>query len=239
MSNLRDQVSTVIGELMANEESFTSLDVSNIIKRDYAPHERHRDVAKIVREFWASSQFDQSEEDPYYERSLITVTLENGGSAQAFLYHAEGVNPDSYDARTQVALKPTPAQQPTVQNLFNVAINDLTTNSSIPATDSTNSSVPATDSVQTRKQKSDYRLEIPAAWVRKLGWNDNDTIYAVAGNRIVLKPTFSVSVDDEVISSVVVSNGRLRVPKSAFDKCGPTTGECEVELQNNSIEIRW
>lgn len=74
---------------------------------------------------------------------------------------------------------------------------------------------------QMRKQKGDCRLEIPSFWIKQLGWSEGSTIYAVLEGDILLKPYSNDLLDeDNVLVTVTISDGRLRVPKTAFTKAG-------------------
>lgn len=95
---------------------------------------------------------------------------------------------------------------------------------------------------QIRKQKGDCRLEIPSSWVKKLGWSEGDVIYAVLEGDILFKPYSDVKLDyDNVLVTVTISDGRLRVPKTAFTKAGfqnvPGTSH-EVILKDGYISVK-
>jgi len=106
MTNLEDEVRSVVLEFMKSEELFTALDVSNKVKLAL-PLARHREVRDVVR-----GLFSTEIEPAGWARSPINVTLTNGAQTEALLYHplADSWDLDSkYDTqkRHQAALNPT------------------------------------------------------------------------------------------------------------------------------------
>lgn len=81
MVTLQDKVRSVVEELMNKDELFTALDVSNQVKT-LQPNARHREVRDVVRNIFATEIATKG-----YARSPITVTLDNGTTADALLYH--------------------------------------------------------------------------------------------------------------------------------------------------------
>ena len=87
---------------MQQRESFTALDISNTLKAARLPI-RHREVAEVVREIYASGAMDSFD----YDRALIPVWTEGGTkAAEAYLYHHQDADPLDYTARSQEALAP-------------------------------------------------------------------------------------------------------------------------------------
>lgn len=81
MSNLENTVNDVIISFIGDEVLFTALDVSNKVKELF-PSAKHREIRDVVRQAW-----NNSIEPSGYARTPITVTLSNGSTAQALLYH--------------------------------------------------------------------------------------------------------------------------------------------------------
>lgn len=105
MSDLKSTVNEVITSFIDDEILFTALDVSNKVKQTI-PSARHREVRDVVRDAWHDTI-----ESSGYGRTPISVTLTNGSTAQALLYHPlhDAWDLDSkYDAqkREQVATAP-------------------------------------------------------------------------------------------------------------------------------------
>lgn len=105
MSSLENTVNDVIISFIGDEILFTALDVSNKVK-ELVPSARHREVRDIVRQAW-----NDSIEPSGYARTPITVTLSNGNTAQALLYHPLSDSWDldnkySVQKRAQTATKP-------------------------------------------------------------------------------------------------------------------------------------
>lgn len=97
-----------VKEYVQNNQPFTSLQISNAIKKD-GVHIRHRDISKIVRD-----AYDYYVLPNYaYERSIIdvettewdeSVKQEKPIKTEAYLYHPFKYNPDQYTLKTLVAL---------------------------------------------------------------------------------------------------------------------------------------
>lgn len=117
-NTLEDLVRSVLQSFIKDEVLFTALDVSNKVK-ETMPLARHREVRDIVRSCWSS------EIDPAgYGRSPITVTLSDGTTAEALLYHSLADSWDldaKYDAqkRAQVAVKPQQTSAPVAVTIGN------------------------------------------------------------------------------------------------------------------------
>ena len=81
MTNLDSEVSSVVQSFMQASELFTALDVSNKVKM-ILPLARHREVRDVVR-----SMFTTDMGPAGWARTPITVTLPDGTTAEALLYH--------------------------------------------------------------------------------------------------------------------------------------------------------
>jgi hypothetical protein len=81
MANLEDTVRTVVQDLISSEVLFTALDISNAVKQQL-PNARHREVRDVVR-----GMFTSDIESAGWARTPITVTLGDGTTAEALLYH--------------------------------------------------------------------------------------------------------------------------------------------------------
>ncbi len=114
MSSLEDTVRSVIQDFISRDVLFTALDVSNAVKQ-VTPLARHREVRDVVR-----SLFSTEIETQGWARTPIAVTLGDGTTAEALLYHPltdswDLDNKYSAQQRQAVALHPvTTAQQTTV-----------------------------------------------------------------------------------------------------------------------------
>lgn len=113
MANLEDTVRSVVQDFINDGTLFTALDVSNTVKQTL-PNSRHREVRDVVRDLFCSDIETQG-----WARKLITVSLENGDTAQALLYHPASDTWDldtKYDAqkRAQTSFRPVAAAQATL-----------------------------------------------------------------------------------------------------------------------------
>ena len=113
MASLEDTVRSVVKDFVQNEVLFTALDVSNKVK-EVLPHEKHRAVRDVVR-----GMFTTDIESQGWARTPITVSLTDGSTAEALLYHnlTDSWDLDNkYDAqqRAKTTYKPVQAAQATV-----------------------------------------------------------------------------------------------------------------------------
>lgn len=100
MANLEDTVRLVVQDFVSREVLFTALDVSNAVKQQL-PLARHREVRDTVR-----NMFSTDIESQGWGRTPITVTLGDGSSAEALLYHplTDACNLDNkYDLQARQA----------------------------------------------------------------------------------------------------------------------------------------
>jgi hypothetical protein len=242
MMSLEDKVVDVMEDFCDNYQSFTSLDVSNKVKQDGFPGSRHREVAEIIREKYSNGLMDTWD----YSRALIDVELLNGLRTKAYLYHHNTVSPDTYMDRSQVAIVPT--QQVTTQDVQD-ALSYVADAQDDQADAQDTQPVAQTVTVpdgdeEKRSNKADGRLEMPAAWVRHLGWRAGDTIYVIVEggdeDALTLCQSSAVTADDtSLVTTKITPDGRLRVPKTAFMKANyPCNGDYVVSLESNAIKVR-
>lgn len=120
-THLTDAVEAATLQKMQKQESFTALDISNMLKAAQLPF-RHREVSEVVREIYTSgamSCFD-------YDRTLIPVWTDGGTkAAEAYLYHHSDAAPLDYTARSQDALKTVSPLQ--ARDLTDTTAQDLLT----------------------------------------------------------------------------------------------------------------
>lgn len=113
MSSLEDAVRLVVQDFIGREVLFTALDVSNSVKQAM-PHARHREVRDVVR-----AMFSTDIEAQGWARTPIQVTLGDGTTAEALLYHPltdswDLDNKYSAQQRTATAYRPATQAQVTV-----------------------------------------------------------------------------------------------------------------------------
>jgi hypothetical protein len=113
MLKVEDVVSETVQEFIRDGVLFTALDVSNKVK-DSLPLARHREVRDLVR-----AAFTTEIEPAGYARTPISVTLADGSTTEALLYHPLA---DSWDLdnkygaqqRSAAAVRPVQAAQTVV-----------------------------------------------------------------------------------------------------------------------------
>lgn len=113
MANLEGTVRSIVENLISSEILFTALDVSNTVKQ-VLPNVRHREVRDVVR-----GMFTTVIESQGWARSPITVTLADGTTAEALLYHPltdswDLDNKYSVQQRTAKSYQPVAAAQATL-----------------------------------------------------------------------------------------------------------------------------
>lgn len=221
--SLKDKVETIIKDFLDKRWPFTSLDISNNIKReDDTGTIRHTDVSPIVRQLFVTGLMTQNG----YEQTLIDVTLINGEKKKAYLYHHWSTDPDDYTNRTQEAIIPKAMRKNDKlggADIVNVMTQKINT---IPAVLPPIQPTTNIDNTITRIQKDDHRLEIPIAWVGNMYWSYGDTIFAVSQNqKLILKHSDNILINDNIIGTMIVNNdNRLRVTKKVLDKIFTTSG---------------
>lgn len=112
-NTLEDTVRLVVEDFMTSDVLFTALDVSNAVKK-VLPTAKHREVRDVVR-----SMFLSEIEPKNWARSPISVTLADGSTTEALLYHPLS---DSWDldskygtqSRVAISYNPVAAAQTTV-----------------------------------------------------------------------------------------------------------------------------
>jgi hypothetical protein len=72
-------ISQIVTDFCLNGKLFTALDVSNEVKKQL-PYARHKEVRDEVRALFKTDM-------PGYDRTPITVTLSDGSTTEALLYH--------------------------------------------------------------------------------------------------------------------------------------------------------
>lgn len=253
--NLQQQINKVVSAFCDDLVSFTSIDVSNKVKQNLKV--RHREVAHLVRTAFANGDLDQYG----YVRDLINVTLKDGSTAQAYLYRHSTVPESDYGSRSQVALSPGQQQQqkqaPTPISMPATAAPTPSLSPRNPAAVPTSKSFGTPPTAQapasatrvvntgttsmTRTQKGDGRLEIPGAWMTRLGWTEGTTVYAVrnAGGSILL--TRNPGLGTDVLRKFTVDRwGRIRLTTGALSRVGKncgTGGQHTLILQADSIKV--
>lgn len=114
MVTLEDVVDKILAQMTANQELFTALDVSNQVKVEL-PLARHREVRDLVRNKFASHI-----EPIGYAKTPIQVTLSDGSTVEALLYHplVDSWDLDSkYDVQKRSQTVSKPAMTPTPRDL--------------------------------------------------------------------------------------------------------------------------
>jgi len=236
--DLETTVKNTVASLCNDKVSFTSLDISNTLKQEGIPT-RHRKVRDVVRELYRDGTLSSYD----YITTNIIVTLKNGDSVYATLYHHCLTDNSEYVTRDLIAL-PVPSSD-----------NDNTTSSLSSSSSSSTKSVPNlinTSSVnapnnttaptlqdKTRSVRSDGRLEVPSSWVRFLGWEDGDDVYIVEINdTLKLSKVSDIDINDNVEAVVkVFNNGRVIVPEKAMKKIDKISRSSGVYRTNVKVKL--
>lgn len=117
MLNLEDTVLLVVKDFMSKDILFTALDVSNEVKKQL-PLARHREVRDAVRNLFVNEIESQG-----WARTPISVTLADGKTAEALLYHSL-VDSWDLDSRYNLQQRTQTAARPGVQATALQALND-------------------------------------------------------------------------------------------------------------------
>jgi hypothetical protein len=132
MKTLDEVVLDVVNDFVSKAEPFTALDVSNKVKETF-PLARHREVRDLVRDLFVNDLANRG-----YARTPINVTLNDGSTVTAMLYHDLSDSWDleaKYDAqkRSQNAVKPGVVSVPTVSTPATMAPNGTITVTTLPS----------------------------------------------------------------------------------------------------------
>lgn len=136
---VEEEVYAAVVDMMSFNTPFTVLDITNAVKKNL-PTARHWQVRDEVKKL-----FD-TDIQPYWTRSSITVNLEDGSTAQAMLYHPASLQTHELDAaydsqkRSQVSLKPNvsvldPNDQATVSLTVDTNATSMTGTTTMPTPD--------------------------------------------------------------------------------------------------------
>lgn len=210
-------------EFINNQKLFTSVNVTNSIKKD-GIWVKNSDVA-----YWLRQNFDQLNEDlgDSYCITQISV-LQN--SQQANLYHPFFADPTNYNDRDIQAITPDEFEK-----LHNYSITDAKaqssnksqTNSIIqPATSTQSSNKPLTLPTRTLTGKSQGRISVPGAFIKALGLKPGDNVAASGkikipnlSNKIIVQSDYRVSFSRDLLSlgkgpvRMYIKDGTLGIEK--------------------------
>ena len=224
-------LSVVIDDFCNNKIAFTSLDISNAIKDKWKnSNVSHADVAKVVRELYT----DGNMKEKGYVSSIIIVTLSNKAKFNTILYHYKTYNTALYNKnglnvlpvmapkKEDVKIHVPVSKEYTSVSIKTKPLKEVVANlkSSVETVIDNLQSV-STDLTFVRNVKSDGRLEIPVELFTKLGWGEH-----YSERCVYLKNTdtsFIITKDVDLENKVFenyMSEGRVRVPKTVFVKCG-------------------
>lgn len=111
-------IKMVVEEMLQQGRMFTSVDVGNRIKLSGTWISNH-EVASYLRDnvITVASNLQIS-----YIQTLIPVTLKDGSTRLATLYHHVADNPNDYKERNQKALNPIEANHPRAASLYTQAV---------------------------------------------------------------------------------------------------------------------
>lgn len=174
-----------------DEILFTSVDVSNALKKD-GNFVRNRDVTA-----WLHAHSDDAAIFPNYTATIIPV---RNGAVQATLYYPCWKDPDDYQKRDQKALSPSDLNLPASPGAVNQTMSTMTAVApahtapsasavSSPATSRKSKPVktpvvdiadaaddPKSDIAMSAIVRSKLRVWIPVEMVKKLGWKPGDKL---------------------------------------------------------------
>lgn len=104
--SLRDRIEKVVDKLVQDDEMFTLLDVSQLVKNDGGDWHSHTSMKPTI-EAVLRDRFSSQLAFAYYTESPIDVNTAVG-SQVARLFHPVGVDPRDYKNRSQQAIGPKP-----------------------------------------------------------------------------------------------------------------------------------
>ena len=226
-SGLSLLVDETVESRLRNERLFTTLDISNDIKRRRF-HVRHGEVAQAVRELFQIGAMQAMN----YERVLIEVNTEGGDkTTEAFLYLPKNAHPADYAGRVQDALPPlggtaaldpagyVPLRFPTLRALA-----------------SGKKGTRRTGSGTRGKFRRDGALSVPRPLVQQAGWQVGDTLFLLRdGDLLRLVPAGSIPEPDGKPVKVW-ADFRVRVARTKMGD-GADITTAQIKMKNGGIEI--
>ena len=167
MSEKDDVIRATVLTFVRGQKMFTSVDISNYIKKDEGAWIRNREVQDWLH---------QNRNDPSlfggYDTQMISVA---NGSVTAQLYLPQGEDPDTYADRNQRAMSPAEVAAVRTQGKQIVAPGPST--QAAPRTSLKASGTPSDPNIIMVRTISSYeRLKIPADLVRRIGWKPGDSV---------------------------------------------------------------
>ncbi len=222
-------VDETVESRIRNGALFTSLDISNDIKRKRF-HVRHGKVAALVRDLHAIGAMQAAN----YDRVLIEVNTENGEkTTEAFLYLPHGKHPSDYAGRVQDALPPlngSAAVDPT--NYIPLHPATLRYNATGNRAKGSRRSLSGPRS----KFRRDGALPVPRALVQQAGWQIGDVLMLDAnGQTLRLAPATGTTVGKLV---KVWADFRVRVAKTKMGD-GVDVTAAQITVNNGAVEVAW
>lgn len=249
-------VENTVEEKMQARESFTALDISNLLKTRRYPV-RHGEVAQTVRALYAAGAMRAHR----YDRRLIDVATDGGTKrAQAYLYLPEEADEYDYDRYDQEALPPVPADD--ARDLLDTvaAGNSLSPFASAILAGGSNSSgvsgsnrfsvsggITPRSSRSPRGHRRDGALPIPRSLVAQAGWNVGDTLAIQAdtsGQGFTLSIYATVRAAGGGVLARVWADLRVRICKTKLQTVAASSpalltdpAQARVELVSNAIRV--
>lgn len=222
-------VDETVESRIRNGALFTSLDISNEIKRKRF-HIRHGEVAAIVRDLHAIGAMQAAG----YDRVLIEVNTENGEkTTEAFLYLPHGKHPSDYAGRVQDALPPLNGSA-SLDPADYVPLRPATLRDNASGKCAKNSRRPHCGSRS--KFRRDGALPVPRALVQQAGWQIGDVLTLDGDSQTLrLAPATGTTVGKLV---KVWADFRVRVAKTKMGS-GVDVTAAHVTVNGSAIEVDW
>ena len=229
-SGLTLLVEETVESRLRNGRLFTTLDISNDIKRKRF-HVRHGQVAQIVRELYQIGAMQAMN----YERVLIEVNTDNGEkTTEAFLYLPKTAHPADYAGRVQDALPP----------LDGAAALDPT--NYVPLHYPTLRALASGKKGRTRgagsgarsKFRRDGALPIPRPLIQQAGWNIGDLLVLIADGDILRLVPAGSDAEAEGKPVKVWADYRVRIAKTKLND-GADITLAHIKLENGAVEVAW
>jgi len=220
--DLKTKVLDVISDLCDDVVSFTSLDVSNRVKQEGFADTRHRQIAPVVRQAYMDGELDFFG----YSRTLISVTLNNGQTTNAFLYHHQSVDPDSYDKLNQIAIIPVATPAP-------AADADDDDYSPVKFDPDPDDAQQAFDSALANK--SDAQKAFDNALAAKQDMPSSSDVTASAPRVVNTTPVAAPTSNDGLLDTAdreTTYEGRMEVPAGWVPRMGWTAGNAVYAILN-------
>ena len=214
--HVQSLILSVTSDLVQKRKPFTAFDVTRIIRSDYGVRARHDNLKTVVHSLYDNGQFGN------YTRTLIQIP---GVSVDPNLYHDPGSDPDDY-----INSIVNPKQKIAKQSLAGAITSPVPSKSVVTPSKTVVSSKTAMPNLTVNGFTLDKRnrLGIPAVFVRALGANPGDVLYATPSAGCISITNFNQG-SATTFEYVVDKSNNIRISHRLISSSFPNGKKFDIE----------